>query len=262
MIVVLLADLGWIVYLCVKLRHIRTHPQKYDAIPGYEQYRSSSWYWPAKKEHRKGDPPDLATNIAATGLVCIVLAFFVSTTAVYYLSAPGGEDIVKFVGAGAWMLSSYALIGAYSILLAFYLPLFLKTPKAISFSLFHICPKSTRSAAWEKMTLYVLIATVALLPLRVSSLCNTGYADREKIVYRPFGSVREQTIYYEEVRDVIVEQEGGGTVHCYLVDRQGERFDLNGRYTFLAPSDGEGMAPFLRLLPETLSDKIDRQTRS
>ncbi len=258
MLVILFLDLVWIGFLTLRLKKVRTNPHRFDAIPGYENYRNSAWYWPLKKSYRTGDPPDRSTGLAAPLLVCAVMYFFISTAAVYYLPKLQSDDMIQFAGKGAWMLLSYALLGWYSILLAFYIPLFLKTPKAICFSLFHIYPKQPRSTAWEKMTRFVLIATIILLPFRAFSLCNTGYVNSQEIVYRPFWSLREQHFTFDEGCELLAEQKDEETVHWYLVNENGDRFALDGHYTFIDETKGKGRTVFLKKLPDSFSEKIEQ----
>ena len=59
---------GIIYYLVHRLKQIQKNPKKFDAIPGYEEYTKSIWYWPTYREFGKGTPPDNC-GVPATGLL-------------------------------------------------------------------------------------------------------------------------------------------------------------------------------------------------
>ena len=251
-ILIAVFNLIWIGFLVFKLRSVQKDPHRYNLVAESEAYHSSKWYWPPKKPHKKGDPPDLSTVYPWKFLAGVVIWYFVSSIYVYALS-PHETGSIQFFGSGAWFYITVVLLLSYAFLLSQFIPLLFKSPKAVCYSMFHICPGRPRSKVLEKMTRYVLIATLVLLPFRLFALCNTGYANEREIVYRPFWSIAEQRFVYDEIQDVQCEYDGDRMIHCYLVNGNGQRFDLLGQYT--NPTNQYQSVPeaLRELIPEELS---------
>ena len=235
---------------------IKKNPHKYDIIPNNEEYRSSKWYWPEKKGYHKGDPPDLSSTYSTNFFIESALYFFASSTLICYTATPRLDNTVRFIGDGMWIGISLALLALYSFLVSLYFPLFSKTPRAICFSTFHIFPKRSRSDKWKLMTRFVLIATIFLLPFRILALSNTGYANKEGIVYHPYWSVADQHFVYDEIVDVQVDIIDNRASHCYLINSEGKRFDLLGNYINIDFPDEAAKDSILRLMPEDLKVSV------
>ena len=256
MIVIEILSIFWISFLAYKLSTIRANPQKYDRIPNYEQYRNSSWYWPEKKDHHKGDPPDLATRYAIPFFFGVALYYFLSTVCVLNFFVPRGGNTVRFIGNSGWLVVAYLLYALYALLLAFYFPLFFRSPEAICFSTFCIYPRRSRSEKWVKMSRFALVVALILMSFRFFALTHTGYASEKEIVYRPFWHISEQRFVYDELIDIQYETGKDGVSHCYIMNTNGQRFDLFGSYVDLDHPHKETRESFLQLLPEEQCERI------
>ncbi len=220
----------FITLLIRRLKDIKKDQRKYDIIPGFEKYKKSKWYWPTYKEYTQSDPPSFSGFAAVVPLTVLMalslgllyyypnlsqLLFSSNETSVYFFVSLTGE----FLAMGA--------LTVYSAVLSDYWIMFSKRPIAICNNLHTFFRRDTRSTAWRKMTTIVLVLTIITCPLHLFCLANTGYADNEKIVYRPYLSMQERVLYYSEVKRVErVYDEKGREKHCFLVDQGGESLDI------------------------------------
>lgn len=257
MLLISLVNLIWIGFLVKIYISVKNNPRQYDTPSGYSKYCDSGWYWPPRKEHHKGDPPDLSTDYPMGFLCGGFLYYFLSSVYVYALSIPKGVGTIRFIGSGTWILFSYLLYALYASLMAFYLPLFFNSPKAICFCSFHIYPKVPRSDAIRIITKYVLIATIIVLPFRVLALCNRGYANQKEIVYSPYWSLTEQHFVYDKLRNVSVEYDSKQIAHYIIINEAGQKFDLTGKYVSFDGLRGEILEEIIPLLPEKITNTIN-----
>ena len=240
-LVVLLFYVIFTVWLIRRLKDIKKNPRKYDIIPGFEKYKKSEWYWPPKKEYSKTDMPDssglavVIPLIVFMALFLVSLAYFPDWSRRFLLQ---GKPTVCFYmstwGAALAMLT----LCAYSVALSDYSIMFSKRPIAICNNLHQIFRKDDRSVAWRKMTTIVLVITIISCPLHLLCLASTGYADSEKIVYRPYLALQERTLFYDDVQSVErIYDEKGREEHCYLAYKNGETFDIQDICCFTCKSE-------------------------
>ena len=228
----LLCYSGFVIWLSFRLKDIKKYPQKYDKIPGYEEFKLSNWFWTPKNPYCVYGSPS-KSNIASSWPFVFFSAFFIiSTNLCPIWSRPylprDNTTIRFFASVGGYSAALFPLL-AYCGILAEYSIMFSKKPIAICSNLYNIFRKDKRSVAWRKMTTIVLVATIIVCPLHLLALANVGYADNEKIIYRHYGSGKEVTLYYNELDRVEkVYDKKGREIHCYLWGSNGESFDVYG----------------------------------
>lgn len=237
-------------FLVNRLDQIQKYPQKFDTVPGYEEYRKSSWYWPYR-DFGKGTPPD--NSRFASGASCTLLACWYALSSILYVQImvhfSGGE--YSIVHLYVWI--AYAIAGiAFSIILGEYSVMFSKKPMAICYNLHTIFRKDTRSTAWEKMTKLAIVGIIILFPLRLAVLHNYGYVDNEKLVYTPIFSIHEQVFEYDEIVriETIQNDDGNAVKHCYIYNPDGDRFDLMASYGSIDDGQFEIAEYVVEHLPE------------
>lgn len=244
-IIISVAYVLWILWLIFKLRDIKEHPKKYDTVKGYEAYKNSIWYWPAKKAYGKSNTPDNSGMASAPGSILFLAWYLLSTMYQYFLANYKNSEVVAFAGEHIFNFASWALFLIYSFLMGEYLTMFSRNPMAICNNYHHIFRHDDRSDALRKMTLIVLISTAIIFPLRILSINNHGLADDVKIVYHPFLSIKEETFIYSEVETEFVYDESGENVeHCYLINPSGQRFDLYASYVTM-PDEKNALLDFV-----------------
>lgn len=249
-LVLLIIYVGILYFLINRLKQIRKYPKKFDAVPGYEEYRKSSWYWPYR-EFGKGTPPDNCRFASGAGFV--LLACWYALTAILYVQIMvhfrGGE--YSIVHLYVWI--AYAIVGmALSIIMGEYFVMFSKKPMAICYNLHTIFRKDTRSTAWEKMTKLAIVCIIIMVPIRLTVLHNYGYVDSEKLVYTPIFSIHEQVFEYDNIIRIepIQNDDGNKIEHCYIYNEVGNRFDLMASYGSIDDGQFEIAEYVVEHLPE------------
>lgn len=234
-LVLLIIYAGVLYFLINRLKQIRKYPKKFDAVPGYEEYRKSIWYWPTYREHGKGTPPDDCA-IPATLLATVLMVVWYWVTHYLYLvlliRGKGGENL--FI-SNAFHGISLLYIVVFSFFWGAYLTMYSKRPAAICFNLHTIYRRETRSTALEKMTKAAILLTFSMFFIRALMMYNYGYVDSGKIVYSPVLSLEEQIFDLGEIDsfDMVRNESGNKIEHCDIYNEQGQKFDLAAKYDFL-----------------------------
>lgn len=240
-------------FLINRLKQIRKYPKKFDTVPGYEEYRKSSWYWPTYREYGKGTPPDNC-GLPAAGLTTVLMVAWYFITHYLYIvflaRSKGGDSIFvpnAFQGINVLIVIPFCFFGGD------YLTMYSKRPVSICNNLHRIFRKDTRSTAWEKMTKAAILLTILVFFVRVIMLNNYGYVDGETIVYNPVFSLDEQVFNLGETDhfDVVCNGDGSEIKHCYIYNERGQKFDLACKYDFL---DGASIG-FLDYAVENLPEE-------
>ena len=218
---------AWLIH---RLKDIKKNPRKYDAIPGFEKYKKSRWYWPTYEEYEHGDPPSYSGFAGVIPLIFWMVVFLVPLAYCpdwlhrFFLQE---KPIVCFYVSTWGTFLAMGAFCAYFTTLTDYSIMFSKRSIAICNNLHTIYRNDTRSTAWRKMTTIVLVITIIACPLHLLCLASTGYADSEKIVYRPYFAIHERTLFYDDVQRVErIYNEKGRVKHCYLISKDGESIDI------------------------------------
>lgn len=222
-------------FLVHRLDQIQKYPKKFDAVPGYEEYRKSSWYWPTYHAYYYGTPPNNCV-VPAIGITWILALAWYGLSQYLYLVLiirnKGGESpFISYALHGIYLC--FAL--AFCFFLGFYLTMYSKRPVAICNNLHVIFRKDTRSTAWEKMTKMAICFTLLMFFVRVLALYNYGYVDNGKIVYNPIFSLKEQVFDLNEIDnfDWVCDDDENKIKHCYIYNEGGQKFDLACKYDFI-----------------------------
>lgn len=216
-----------VLFLINKLRNIHRHPSQYNIIPGYEEYRKSAWFWPPRADYGKGTPPSNCNTASGFIMVGIVAWYTLSTFLFHQIKAPRHENVFTFNAFNDWAVVYIPLILLHAIALSYYIPMFSKKPVAICFNLHSVFRKESRSSAWEKMTMLVLISFIIIFPVRLLSLYNYGYITDERIVYNPFFSFHEQVFDYDEIEVAEIVYDEEGNISKYVIQNlYGDRIDV------------------------------------
>lgn len=216
-----------IVYLLNKIHDIYKHPSKYDSIPGFEDYRKSIWYWPPKKDHRKGTPPDNCGMVGGLIFVIIFAWYILSVFLFHQFKAPISEIIFVFNGFNDWGIIYGVAAFFQAFVLSYYIPMFSKKPMAICFNLHAVFRKEDRSTAWKRMTIIAIISFLVIFPLRLLCLYNYGYIMNEEIVYSPLFSFREQVFDFDEIEFSEIAYDDKGNISKYCIrNKSGDELDI------------------------------------
>lgn len=216
--------LSLIAYLLWRLRDIKKNPKKYDAIPGYEKFLHSPWYWDPKKEFSRLDPPP-GSRFAGAECFLLTLALF---GALPYLL----EDICPIKGffftfsAPAFFLFmiTAALMAA---VMSFFAPLHIKTPRYICFNLHYVFKGKPRSFAWKRLTGLALCAALVSFPLYMLSINSFLVADEEKMTYSRFFPPHQCVMRYEDITDAKLSYaKNGEPESCVFVSEDGSTFPI------------------------------------
>ena len=124
------------------------------------------------------------------------------------------------------LISGSILMGCFFVFVC-YLFMFPAWPVAIAVSLEQSMPGSRRSVTWRNMTVLTLAAAIIACPIHIWLILGTGYADSEKIVYRPFFGFHEVTRNYEDIEEIEIIYKNGAEKHCYLSAGE-NRIDISG----------------------------------
>ena len=252
--------LVFFVFLIFRLTDIKKRPQKYNAIPGYEEYKKSKWYWPPKKDYGKTDPPDYSGVAGIVPFFVFLACSLISFDLVASFSRPAlphDDTTIRFCLPGICLYISYFLLFAYSAVLSEYLIMFSKRPMAICCNLHQIFRKDDRSDAWLKMTRIVLVATIIVCPFHLFGAVRNAYADNERIIYRNSLLSSEKEIRYKDIENVVlIYNEKGYMQHCYLQSAGGEKIDISGASNIL-----EGHHDVISFIIEKIpSERIEAAT--
>ena len=230
-ILIFLLYILWASFLCLKLKDIKATPQKYDNIPGYVKYRQSKWY---QQKNKRGcyeftNSTGLIRSSVYVALIPLFLFVFIFLPQWFSLGRhPRDGSVFRFVSPpfSGQLISGVILIGCFFVLVH-YLFLFSSRPFAIAVSLEQNIPRFRRSVTWRNMTILALAAAIIACPFHIWMILGTGYADSEKIVYRPFFSFQEVTIEYEDIEEIEIVYTDGVESHCFLSAGE-HKIDISG----------------------------------
>lgn len=213
-----------IVYLILRLRDIWRNFKKYDTVRGYDNYVNSQWYWHPKKEFGRLDPPH---NSRFGGMNCalIVLGLILIPEIIFGDLYPNKQYLFTFSYVAKLLFMIIAAIMA--ALLAFYVPIHLKSPICICYNLHYIFKGKPRSLVWKRLTTYTLIGACLCFPLYLLAFNNYLYADEEKLVYSDFFSLEEKVMYYDDVSKIDISYTDKGLIESYVfVSEVGKTFPV------------------------------------
>lgn len=112
-------------------------------------------------------------------------------------------------------------------LLAFYVPIHLKSPICICYNLHYIFKGKPRSLVWKRLTTYTLIGACLCFPIYLLAFNNYLYADEEKLVYSNFFSLEEKVMYYDDVSKIDISYTDKGLIESYVfVSEVGKTFPV------------------------------------
>ena len=223
-----------LLFLSVQLYRIHQNPDLFDIIPGYENYRSSKYFWPINKEYGKRDSPD---NGFAITIIPVFIASYLWVTAVDKFHSIGssvqgytfhllGQNGSLYI-ALSWVL--------FAFVLSFYSALFSRLPKDIQFTLFHMGRGERRSVVWKRWTIWAIVVVAIQCPGHICSMAYGGYVNEMELVYtdgfdlEPHAFVFSDIVTCEIVKDDATEQ----VIHYYLENEVGNRIDLcDSKFSF------------------------------
>lgn len=217
-----------ILILIVRLIHIHFKPEYYEDIRGYSRYEKSGFFWPKGLAYKKTDPPGFALPTFS------VLYFFVIDLWMVFTH--------KLVAAetGSWCMTFYCV---HPILNVFYLmyPFVLATVFMIYFTIcsplpWDICVTLHRMHYTRRANLHKRWVTIFLITLisggvvQFLVLNNAGYVTEEELVYWHFVPYQKQVYHYSDcTTEISIQDSEQVTEHYYLVNENGDAFDLCNR---------------------------------
>lgn len=202
-IVVAILYMFIIVLLVRKAKDIFHNPEKYNAIKGWKEYRSSFWYEPLSDYHNKF----LAKNYVAPIVVGIpsmlgilISYFFLGYLIQKYILVPDGAIFLQ--GDGLWIGALGLLF--FGIYFIYWIIFHCKNPIMIACSMTAFNSKY-RSDNWKKLVCAMLVVSIICLSITFAGINTYAYASDQEFVFNNFWQIDEEHILYKDIESVETE---------------------------------------------------------